>query len=393
MNILLYLFLGFAGLMVTGCGKALQNTEKGKITPAVMQMETYLPLLAGKSAGLVINHTSMVGATHLLDTLVARNIRVKAVFGPEHGFRGTADDGAYIDNDTDSKTDVKIISLYGKKRKPDPADLEGIDLMVFDIQDVGTRFYTFISTMHYAMEACAENNIPFIVLDRPNPNGHYVDGPIRKPGFESFVGMHPIPVVHGLTVGELATMINEEGWLANGVKCELEVIPVKNYSHKDHYSLPVKPSPNLPNDTAINLYPSLCFFEGTKMSVGRGTHFPFQVVGYPDEGMGTFSFRPESMPGMATHPKYEGETCYGIDLRNTEFINKIDLTWLIDFFNRFPDKASFFNNYFNTLAGTDVLKRQIEEGLSADEIRASWTSDITRFKVLRKKYLLYPDFE
>jgi len=393
LNILLYLFLGFAGLMVTGCGKALQNTEKGKITPAVMQMETYLPLLAGKSAGLVINHTSMVGATHLLDTLVARNIRVKAVFGPEHGFRGTADDGAYIDNDTDSKTDVKIISLYGKKRKPDPADLEGIDLMVFDIQDVGTRFYTFISTMHYAMEACAENNIPFIVLDRPNPNGHYVDGPIRKPGFESFVGMHPIPVVHGLTVGELATMINEEGWLANGVKCELEVIPVKNYSHKDHYSLPVKPSPNLPNDTAINLYPSLCFFEGTKMSVGRGTHFPFQVVGYPDEGMGTFSFRPESMPGMATHPKYEGETCYGIDLRNTEFINKIDLTWLIDFFNRFPDKASFFNNYFNTLAGTDVLKRQIEEGLSADEIRASWTSDITRFKVLRKKYLLYPDFE
>ncbi len=393
MNILLYLFLGFAGLMVTGCGKAPQNTEKGKITPAVMQMETYLPLLAGKSAGLVINHTSMVGATHLLDTLVARNIGVKAVFGPEHGFRGTADDGAYIDNDTDSKTDVKIISLYGKKRKPDPVDLEGIDLMVFDIQDVGTRFYTFISTMHYAMEACAENNIPFIVLDRPNPNGHYVDGPIRKTGFESFVGMHPIPVVHGLTVGELATMINEEGWLANGVKCELEVIPVKNYSHKDHFSLPVKPSPNLPNDTAINLYPSLCFFEGTKMSVGRGTNFPFQVVGYPDEGMGTFSFTPESMPGMATHPKYEGETCYGIDLRNTEFINKIDLTWLIDFYNRFPDKASFFNNYFNTLAGTDVLKRQIEEGLSADEIRASWSEDIARFKDLRKKYLLYPDFE
>ncbi len=393
MNILLYLFLGFAGLMVTGCGKAPQNTEKGKITPAVMQMETYLPLLAGKSDGLVINHTSMVGATHLLDTLVARNIGVKAVFGPEHGFRGTADDGAYIDNDTDSKTDVKIISLYGKKRKPDPVDLEGIDLMVFDIQDVGTRFYTFISTMHYAMEACAENNIPFIVLDRPNPNGHYVDGPIRKTGFESFVGMHPIPVVHGLTVGELATMINEEGWLANGVKCELEVIPVKNYSHKDHFSLPVKPSPNLPNDTAINLYPSLCFFEGTKMSVGRGTNFPFQVVGYPDEGMGTFSFTPESMPGMATHPKYEGETCYGIDLRNTEFINKIDLTWLIDFYNRFPDKASFFNNYFNTLAGTDVLKRQIEEGLSADEIRASWSEDIARFKDLRKKYLLYPDFE
>ena len=247
--------------------------------------------------------------------------------------------------------------------------------------------------MHYAMEACAENNIPFIVLDRPNPNGQYVDGPIREPGFESFVGMHPIPVVHGLTVGELATMINEEGWLANGIKCDLEVIPVKNYSHKDHYSLPVKPSPNLPNDTAIRLYPSLCFFEGTKMSIGRGTHFPFQVVGYPDERMGSFSFTPVSIPGMDTNPKYEGEICYGIDLRNIESVDNIDLTWLIDFYNRFPEKESFFNNYFNTLAGTDVLRKQIEEGLSADEIRASWTENITRFKVLRKKYLLYPDFE
>lgn len=393
MKILLYFCMGFAGLNVSGCGKSPQNSEKGKIITGVMQMDTYLPLLVGKSVGLVVNHTSLVGTTHLLDTLVARNIQVRTVFGPEHGFRGTADDGAFIDNETDLKTGVQIISLYGKKRKPETADLEGIDIMIFDIQDVGTRFYTFISTMHYAMEACAENNIPFIVLDRPNPNGQYVDGPIREPGFESFVGMHPIPVVHGLTVGELATMINEEGWLANGVKCELEVIPVKNYSHKDHYSLPVKPSPNLPNDTAIRLYPSLCFFEGTKLSIGRGTHFPFQVVGYPDERMGSFSFTPVSIPGMDTNPKYEGEICYGIDLRNIESVDNIDLTWLIDFYNRFPEKESFFNNYFNTLAGTDVLRKQIEEGLSADEIRASWTEDITRFKALRKKYLLYPDFE
>jgi len=368
------------------------SLPENNIVMGASQFEKYLPLLQDKTAGLVVNQTSMVGTTHLVDTLIALNINIGAIFGPEHGFRGTTDDGVLIEDEKDRNSGISIISLYGKKRKPSPEDLEGIEIVVFDIQDVGTRFYTYVSTMHYVMEACAENNVPFIVLDRPNPNGHYVDGPVRKEGFESFVGMHPIPVVHGLTVGELAQMINEEGWLKGGT-CDLTIVSLKNYTHKSAYSLPIKPSPNLPNDQAIRMYPSTCFFEGTKISEGRGTRFPFLLIGYPNKSMGSFSFTPESIPGMSTYPRYEGEQCFGVDLRNVIPPNRIDLSYLIEFYQRFPEKESFFNNHFNRLAGTNSLREQIKNGDSEDTIRASWQKDLNEYKIMRKKYLLYPDFE
>jgi len=267
--------------------------------------------------------------------------------------------------------------------------MKGLDLVVFDIQDVGVRFYTYISSMHYMMEACAENKVKMMVFDRPNPNGHYIDGPIREPEFRSFVGMHPIPIVHGLTVGELAKMINGEKWLEGGMKCDLEVIPMLNYTHAQKYSLPVKPSPNLPNDQSIGLYPSLCFFEGTKMSIGRGTLFPFQVIGYPDQKYGEFSFTPESIDGMAKHPRLEGEQCFGIDLRNVELPNQLELSYVIDFYHKWEGEESFFTNYFNTLAGTGKLRKQIEEGMSSDQIRKSWQTDLDNYIKMRSGYLLY----
>ena len=362
------------------------------IVMGASQFEIYLPLLQNKTAGLVVNQTSVVGTTHLVDTLNSLNINIGVIFGPEHGFRGTTDDGVTIEDEKDRDSGISIISLYGKKRKPTPEDLEGIEIVVFDIQDVGTRFYTYVSTMHYVMEACVENNVPFIVLDRPNPNGHYVDGPVRKEGYESFVGMHPIPVVHGLTVGELAQMINEEGWLKAG-KCDLTIVPLRNYTHKSTYSLPIKPSPNLTDDQAIRMYPSTCFFEGTKISEGRGTLFPFLLIGYPDKRFGSFSFTPESMPGMSTYPRYEGEKCFGVDLRNVTPPNRIDLSYLIEFYKQFSQKESFFNNHFNRLAGTNSLREQIENGYSEEVIRASWQEDLNKYKVMRKKYLLYPDSE
>ena len=351
----------------------------------------YLTQLEGKRIGLLINHTSTVGAQHLVDFLLEKNIQIEKIFAPEHGFRGTADAGELVDDSVDAKTGIPVVSMYGKNKKPSAEAMAGLDVVIFDIQDVGVRFYTYISSMHYMMEACAKNRVKFMVFDRPNPNGHYVDGPIRQPGFESFVGMHPIPVVHGLTVGELAKMVNEEGWLEDGLECELSVIAMKNYNHSLNYSLPVKPSPNLPNDHSIGLYPSTCFFEGTKMSIGRGTQFPFQVIGYPDEGFGDFTFTPVSIDGMAKHPKLEGEKCYGVDLRAVDLPSELDLSYVIDFYAKWDDEESFFTKYFDTLAGTDQLRKQITDGLSMDEIRKSWQAGLNEYRQLRQKYLLYQE--
>ena len=355
------------------------------------QTEEYLPKIKGKKVGLLINHTSMVGDQHLVDFLLSKGIDIEKIFAPEHGFRGKADAGELVADSIDSKTGIPVVSMYGKNKKPSAEAMKGLDVVIFDIQDVGVRFYTYISSMHYMMEACAKNNVKFMVFDRPNPNGHYVDGPIREPGFESFVGMHPIPVVHGLTVGELASMINGERWLEGAVACNLTVIQMENYSHLDGYSLPVKPSPNLPNDQSIGLYPSTCFFEGTKMSIGRGTQFPFQVIGYPDERFGKFSFTPVSIDGMAKHPKLEGEKCYGLDLRKVALASKLDLSYVIDFYNKWENEDAFFTKYFDTLAGTDKLRKQIEEGLSMDEIRASWELGLKEYLKLRDKYKIYED--
>lgn len=353
--------------------------------------DVYFPDLQGKRIGLLVNPTSRVGGQHLVDFLLNAGMDIRHIFAPEHGFRGNADAGAEIKDNRDSETGIPVMSIYGKNKKPSKAMMEGLDVVIFDIQDVGTRFYTYISSMHYMMEACAENGVKMIVLDRPNPNGSYIDGPILDSKYRSFVGMHPIPVLHGLTVGELATMINGEQWLTGGLRCQLKVIPMKNYHHNDRYSLPVKPSPNLPNDRSVALYPSLCFFEGTQMSIGRGTPFPFQVIGYPDTTFGNFSFTPASMPGMATHPKYEDQKCYGLDLRNIEMANGLNLQYVIDFYNKWHGKKGFFTPYFDTLAGTDKLRKQIETGLSWAEIIQSWQPALNSFRKLRKKYLLYHD--
>lgn len=365
--------------------------------PAALYPTRYLPILKSKKVGLVVNHTSMVGNTHLVDFLKEKNIEISKIFTPEHGFKGTADAGEKVHND-EYKT-IPIVSLYGDNKKPKANALKNIELLVFDMQDVGTRFYTYISTLHYIMEAAAENNIELLVLDRPNPNGHYVDGPIREAAYESFVAKHPIPVVHGLTVGELAQMINGEGWLNNGIKCKLSIIMAPNYNHNISYDLPVKPSPNLPNTTSILLYPSLCFFEGTSLSIGRGTDKQFQIIGHPSLNEMAYTFTPQKNEG-AKYPKLENEQCYGIDLstidKKTFFLKQqLNLAWLIDMYNVFPDKANFFleNNFFDKLAGTADLQQQIKEGLSEETIRAFWQADLSAYKKMRKKYLLYQDFE
>ncbi len=365
-----------------------------EIVVAAAQPELYIPLLKDKHVGLVVNQTSMVDdSTHLVDFLLNKHIQVKKVFAPEHGFRGNSADGEQISNEKDKKTGLPILSLYGKSKKPTPEFLEDLDVVIFDIQDVGARFYTYISTMHYVMEACAENRVAVMILDRPNPNGYYVDGPVLEPEFKSFVGMHPIPVVHGLTVGELAKMINGEGWLENSLKCDLTVIPVKNYDHKKKYSLPVSPSPNLPNDKSINLYPSICFFEGTEMSLGRGTEFPFQVLGYPDTAFGEFIFTPVSIPGVSNYPPLENQKCYGVDLRNEPELHEISLKYLVMFYEKWHQEKPFFKDYIDKLAGTASLREQIKSGMTEGEIKASWQPGLAKFIELRKKYLLYKDFE
>jgi uncharacterized protein YbbC (DUF1343 family) len=335
-----------------------------------------------------------VGDKHLVDVLVAQGINIACIYSPEHGFRGTADAGEHVASDKDAATGIPIVSLYGKNRKPTPEHLRNIDYMVFDMQDVGLRFFTYLSTLHYLMEACAEQGIPLLILDRPNPNGFYVDGPVLELQHRSFVGMHPIPIVHGMTLGELAQMINGERWLNNGIQCKITIIPCKHYTRQTLYRLPVKPSPNLPNMQAVYLYASLCFFEGTAISLGRGTEFPFQVFGHPCfKTIYSFSFMPISMQG-ASNPPLKDKLCYGVDLRNypeNELISNpcIRLGWLLEAYKNFPKKSEFFTNYFSTLWGTTRIQKMMEQGASKQQIRDSWQADVEQFLILRKKYLLY----
>lgn len=360
------------------------------------QTALYLPQLKGKSVALVANNTSLIGKSHLADSLLEMGVKITRIFAPEHGFRGNTDAGASIANSVDRKTGIPITSLYGSKNKPAISDLKDIDIVIYDIQDVGVRFYTYISTLHYVMEACAENNIPVLVLDRPNPLGFYIDGPILDPTFKSFVGIHPIPVVYGMTVGELAHMINGEGWLAGGLKCDLKVIPCLNYDHQTYYNLPVDPSPNLNSMEAIYLYPSLCFFEGSVMSLGRGTSFPFRVVGHPEYPVRSFSFTPVATTANK-NPKYMGKTCYGLNLQKMDIeelkqMYGLNLQWLIDVYNTMDRGEAFFTGYIDKLAGNDELRKQILAGNTEAQIRKSWQGDLDQFRVVRKKYLLYDDF-
>lgn len=368
--------------------------QSSQIVMGAAQFDAYLPLLKDKNVAMVVNQTSEVEGKHIVDWLLEKKVKVKKIFAPEHGFRGTADAGEKVSNATDSKTGLPLLSLYGKDRKPSEQHLKDIDVVIFDIQDVGTRFFTYISTMHYVMEACAEQGKTVVIFDRPNPNGDYVDGFVLEMKHQSFVGMHPIPVVHGLTVGELAQMINGEGWLPNKLRCKLEVVKCQSYTHKSKYSLPIKPSPNLPNDRAVYLYPSLCFFEGTIASLGRGTDSPFQLIGYPDYPDKTFSFIPKSTEG-AKNPPLKDQVCYGKDFRQTQnWKYRFSLEELIHFYQTSPDKSKFFlNDFINRLAGTERLRSMIEVGKTEEEIRASWQKELADYKVIRKKYLLYEDFE
>ena len=359
------------------------------------QIDRYLPKLANKKIALLVNQTSTVQGKHLVDVLLENKVNLVKIFAPEHGFRGAADAGEKIKDGKDSKTGLPILSLYGKNKKPSAEMLSGIDLLVFDIQDVGARFYTYISSMSLVMEACAENNIPMMVLDRPNPNGHIVDGAVLDPRLSSFVGMHEVPILHGMTVGEYARMVNGEGWLKDKVTCKLEVVPCNNYTHKMAYTLPVKPSPNLPNQKSVLLYPHLCLFEGTPISVGRGTDKQFQVIGHPDLKAQPFQFTPVSKLG-AKYPKHENKTCYGQDLSSLPEqvllkYEQLNLTYLLTVYQQFKDKKSFFNKnlFFDKLAGTDELRKQIIAGKTNTEIRNSWQKKLTVFKAIRSKYLLY----
>ena len=379
------------------------QSHKNKLRTGAEQTECYIPYLQNKKIGMVVNPTSIIGKQLSIDSLLARGIQIQKIFAPEHGFRGDFSNGAKVSDGIDPKTNIPIISLYGKHLKPTKNDLSGLDILVFDIQDVGARFYTYISTLHYVMEACAENDIELLILDRPNPNGFYVDGPVLEPEFKSFVGMHPVPIVHGMTIGEYAQMINGEGWLANEERCKLKIIKMANYTHNMPYVLPIKPSPNLNTQQAIYLYPSLCLFEGTVISQGRGTLFPFQILGSPAlKGKYKFSFRPKSIPGMSESPLHQNQDCFGIDLRKYP-VNKIrqggklNLKWLMELYKAYPEKEKFFDakqspqiGNFDRLAGTALLKQQIIAGKTEEEIRLSWEPALSQYKLMRKKYLLYP---
>jgi uncharacterized protein YbbC (DUF1343 family) len=370
--------------------KVERNDPQAPLMVGAAQLDLLLPKLKNKNVALVVNYTATVGKTHLADTLLSRGVLIKKILAPEHGFRGNAANGEYVKDGVDTKTGLRLVSLYGTNRKPSAEQLAGIDIVIYDIQDVGVRFFTYVGTLHYVMEACAENGKKLIVLDRPNPNGSYIDGPILKLEHKSFIGMHPVPVVHGMTVGEFAQMINGEGWLEGKKKCELEIIPMKNWNHQDEYSLPLRPSPNLPNDQAVKLYPSICFFEGTSLSLGRGTQFPFQAIGHPDLKNFPFQFTPVTIEGMAKNPPQENKLCYGLDLRNAEVPKKIDLHYLLDMYKAFPDKEKFFIPFFERLAGNTILRQQIKDGLTEDQIRASWQKELDAYKEMRKKYVLYP---
>lgn len=368
------------------------------IIPGADRTELYMDYLRGKNIGIVANPTSVIGEklTPTVDSLLSAGIHITKIFGPEHGFRGNASNGATVNDSTDPKTGLPVISLYGNKHyKPTSEDLKGIDLMIFDIQDVGARFYTYISTLHYVMEACAENNVELMILDRPNPNGFCIDGPILDTVYRSIIGMHPVPICHGMTIGEYSQMINGEGWLKNHIKCKLKVIKVANYTHQSSYTLPVIPSPNLNTAQSILLYPSVCLFEGTTLSLGRGTYSPFLQIGHPLlKGIYDYSFTPMSIPGMSEDPPQKGKICYGINLKNYntnifKTTGQLNLAWLLKLYKVFPDKQHFFTAYFTKLAGTTQLQKQIETGEAEKQIRASWQPGLAKFKLMRKKYLLY----
>ena len=373
---------------------AIYNNEiqDKNIITAANQTELYLSLLKGKKVAIVANQTSVIfknkDHVHLVDSLLSHDVNIVNVFAPEHGFRGKADAGEHIVDDIDVKTGLPIISLHGKNRKPLPEVLKGIDIIIFDIQDVGVRFYTYISTMSNVMEAAAENNTPVIVFDRPNPNGHFVDGPTLEIEHKSFVGFHPIPLVYGMTIGEYAKMVNGEKWLKDGMQCDLKVISLKNYTHDATYHLPIRPSPNLPNDKSINLYPGLGFFEGTIINAGRGTEFQFQRYGAPFFPKTKFSYTPQPNFG-SKYPKFKGELCYGVDLTNTPRLSKVDISGLIDAYHKTPKDKDFFGKTFTIHAGTLELQKQIEAGMTAEEIRVTWQEDVEKFKKVRSKYLIY----
>ncbi|NMH60138.1 exo-beta-N-acetylmuramidase NamZ family protein [Alteromonas ponticola] len=361
------------------------------ITVAAERTDQYLPLLKGKQVGVVVNHTSLVGDQHLVEALLANQVKVTKIFSPEHGFTGQASAGEKIKDEVNSMSDLPLLSLYGETNKPTPSMLKNVDLLIFDIQDVGARFYTYISTMHYVMEAAAEQGIPLVVLDRPNPNGRFVDGPLREASEQSFVGMHPIPVLHGMTVGELALMIKGEQWINQADKLILHVIPVASYNKTMTYSLPVPPSPNLPNDIAVRLYPSLCFFEATAVSVGRGTPYPFQLIGHPTVKLGKFEVTPISQPA-AISPKLEGEKLYAQDLRESP-VQGLQLNFLIETYHRFTEAGEVFFDrpgFMDKLAGTKALREAIEQGKDEMTIRTSWQAGLDKFRQQRQPYLLYP---
>ena len=394
-------------LVLVSCGNKLKNESShqdeilnqdqndNQLIVGANQTDLYLPILNGKRVGIVANQTSVIfhneGYTHLIDSLVSIQVDVMKVFSPEHGFRGKADAGEVIKDGMDTKTGLPIISLYGKNKKPSKEALEGLDMVIFDIQDVGVRFYTYISTLHYIMEACAEQNIPVLILDRPNPNGHYVDGPTLEVEHKSFLGMHPIPLIHGMTIGEYAQMINGEQWLENKVQCDITIIPLKNYTHQSSYSLPIRPSPNLPNDQAIKLYPSLGLFEGTNVNAGRGTEFQFQRYGAPflDQSSFTFTYTPKANFG-AKYPKHKDKLCYGENLETNNHKNGVTLQWLIKAYKNATDKSLFFKTSSFTLhSGTEKLQQQIEANMPEEEIKKTWQEGINKFKKTRSKYLIY----
>jgi uncharacterized protein YbbC (DUF1343 family) len=402
------LFIIFSISFICVSYSNVKNTNNSEITNKIIvgaeSIEEYKHLLVGKNVGVVANHTSVIfkpskhndnlqDYTHIVDSLIKSNINIKKIFTPEHGYKGEKPNGANISDDVDKNTGLEIISLHGKKRKYGElleTDLEGIEIMIFDIQDVGVRFYTHISTLHYVMKSCAQNNIPLIVLDRPNPNIHYVDGPTLETENKSFVGMHQVPIVYGMTIGEYANMINGEGWLKDDLFCDLKVVKIKNYNRESIYSLPIKPSPNLPNDKSINFYPSLCLFEGTNVSVGRGTSEQFTIYGSPylNNKIYTYNFIPKPNSG-SNNPKNQGEICFGEQLKEIKDFKKIEIKYLINAYNNSSSKDQFFNSFFVKLAGTKDLKRQIINNLTEEQIRLTWSKDLKNFKKIRSKYLFY----
>ncbi|WP_256012627.1 exo-beta-N-acetylmuramidase NamZ family protein [Desertivirga xinjiangensis] len=402
-TLLLALLAGLLGTATTGKEKKSDRKAKSVIITGADQTDKYLSYLKGKRIGMVVNQTSIIGKTHSVDSLKSLGVNIVKIFGPEHGFRGNASAGVHVEDEKDPKTGIEVVSLYGKNHKPSKESLSNVDLMVFDIQDVGARFYTYIATMHRVMEACAESGKELLILDRPNPHGYLIDGPILDMANKSGIGIHPVPIAHGMTVGEYAKMINGEKWLANGVQCKITIIPVANYSHDLPYDLPVNPSPNLNTPESIILYPSTCLFEGTVISQGRGTYTPFTVLGNPQlKGKYTFSFTPKSIKGMSETPLHMNEECYGLNLRNQETVaalrksGKINLKWMMDLYAAYPDKEKFFDSSqskeignIDRLAGVKQFKEQIVAGLSEERIRKSWKKGLDGFKNMRKKYLIY----